>query len=91
MKVAVPLLAEVLVRLRPNAAVRPLRKSAADVMRACLETEAPARGRPVYLDGTVETQTARDARDADKRRALWRYGLAAAGIDGHDTALAKWQ
>ncbi|KAF4512434.1 hypothetical protein G6O67_001574 [Ophiocordyceps sinensis] len=89
MKVAVPVLAAVLVRLSANAAVRPTWKSAADVVRACFEIEAP--GRALYLNGTEELETARDARDAGKRRALWSYGLEAAGIGGGDTALADWQ
>lgn len=88
MKLAVPLMAEVLVRLRCNAAVRPLWKSAADVIRACFEIE---QRQALYLNGTEEMETARDARDADKRRALWRYGLEAAAVGGEDTALADWQ
>ncbi|KAM4059743.1 short chain dehydrogenase [Hirsutella rhossiliensis] len=92
MKVTVPLLAAVLVRLSPNAAVRPMWKSAADVVRACFEIKAPPSGAgALYLNGTEELETARDARDADKRRALWRYGLEAAGIGAEDTALADWQ
>ncbi|KND89531.1 Short-chain dehydrogenase TIC 32, chloroplastic [Tolypocladium ophioglossoides CBS 100239] len=90
MKVIVPLLALVMVRLSPNGAVRPLWKSAADVIRACFEVKAP-RGKALYLNGTDEFETAKDAQDAKKRKALWEYGLKVADIKPGDTVLVDWQ
>ncbi|PHH86959.1 hypothetical protein CDD83_9489 [Cordyceps sp. RAO-2017] len=90
MKVVLPLLAAILVRFYPNGAIRPLWKSASDVVGACFEVETP-KGKFLYLNGSEEWETAKDAQDEDKRRALWQYGLEAAGIKAGDTVLADWQ
>lgn len=90
MKVIVPLFAPLMVRLNPNGALRPLWKSAADVVRACFEVKAP-RGQALYLNGTDKAETAKDAQDEKKRKALWEYGLEVADIKAGDTALADWQ
>ncbi|GJN83768.1 short-chain protein [Purpureocillium lilacinum] len=86
----VPLAAPLMVRLSPNGLIRPTWKSAADVIRACFEVEPP-KGKLLYLNGTDELETAKDARDKGKRQPVWRYGLEVAGIKSGDSALADWQ
>ena len=86
----VPLAAPLMVRLSPNGLIRPTWKSAADVIRACFEVEPP-KGKLLYLNGTDELETAKDARDKGKSQPVWRYGLEVAGIKSGDSALADWQ
>ncbi|KJZ73566.1 hypothetical protein HIM_07122 [Hirsutella minnesotensis 3608] len=87
MKVVLPLLAVILVRISPNGIARPMWKSARDVVRACFEMDVP-KGKALYLNGSDEFEPAKDARDESKRRALWRCALDAAKIHDGDTALA---
>lgn len=90
MKVVVPVIAAVSVRINGNSMFRPAWKSAADVVRACFEIDA-GRGELLHLDGTAELEIAKDARDETKRKELWEYGLKAARIEEGDTVLANWQ
>ncbi|PFH59293.1 hypothetical protein XA68_12585 [Ophiocordyceps unilateralis] len=90
MKLVIPLLAAVMVRWSPNGVARPTWKSAADIMEACFTRPAPKDG-VLYLNGSEPHQTAKDAHDSEKRRALWTYGVKAAGIEAGDTALADWR
>ncbi|EGR51220.1 uncharacterized protein TRIREDRAFT_45571 [Trichoderma reesei QM6a] len=90
MKVVVPVIAAVSVRINGNGMFRPAWKSAADAVRACFEIEAH-RGELLHLDGTAELEIAKEARDETKRRELWEYGLEAARIQEGDTALANWK
>ncbi|RFU73479.1 short-chain [Trichoderma arundinaceum] len=90
MKLVLPVLSEVIVRLNPNGMVRPSRKSAADIIRACFEIEAH-RGEALHLDGSAAMQIAKDARDEVKRKELWEYGLKAAKIEERDTVLVDWK
>ncbi|KAI5466358.1 hypothetical protein BGZ63DRAFT_348146 [Mariannaea sp. PMI_226] len=89
-KYIVPVAAWLAVKFNPNGALRPMWKSAADVLRLCFEVEAP-RGKLLYLNGTEEAGTSKEAQDADKRKEVWRYGLAAAGIKQEDTILKNWE
>lgn len=77
-------------RFKPNGEFRPLWKSAEDAVRLAFETEAPT-GELLYLNGTDELETGREARDSAKRGALWSYGLKATGIQQDDTVLNGWQ
>ena len=90
MGLIVPLAAPIMVRLRPNGVLRPTCKSAADALRACFEVEVPP-GKALYLNGTDELETARDARNGDKRQKLWKYALGAADIRPGDSTLTDWQ
>ncbi|KAM5355966.1 hypothetical protein ACJ41O_002612 [Fusarium nematophilum] len=85
-----PIMASLAVKFDPNGIARPLWKSAGDAVRLCFEVDAPA-GKLLYLNGTDELETGREARDAAKRRALWGYGLEAAQIKQEDTVLREWQ
>ncbi|KAH0491318.1 hypothetical protein TgHK011_002755 [Trichoderma gracile] len=85
MKVVVPVIAAVSVRINENSMFRPAWKSAADVVRACFEIDAH-KGELLHLDGTAELEIAKEARDETKRRELWEYGLQAARIEeAHST------
>ncbi|KAF5965554.1 dehydrogenase reductase [Fusarium coicis] len=77
-------------RFKPNGDFRPLWKSAEDAIRLAFETEAPT-GELLYLNGTDEHEIGREAKDDAKRKALWSYGLKAAGIQRDDTVLNGWQ
>ncbi|KAF5616702.1 dehydrogenase reductase [Fusarium sp. NRRL 52700] len=77
-------------RFNPNGEFRPLWKSAEDAIRLAFETEAPM-GELLYLNGTDELDTRRGAKDDAMRKALWSYGLKAAGIQRDDTVLNGWQ
>jgi hypothetical protein len=89
-KLALPIVSPLLVYFRPNGPYRPLYKSAADAVHLAFETEAP-KGRLLYLNGTDELETGKEARDDAKRSALWAYGLEAAQIRQGDTILQDWQ
>jgi hypothetical protein len=89
-KIMLPVIAEISIRLNPNGMLRPSRKSAADIIRACFEIEAH-KGEALHLNGTAGFQIAKDARDEVKRRELWEYSLGAAKIEQGDTVLVDWK
>ncbi|RGP66512.1 hypothetical protein FLONG3_8822 [Fusarium longipes] len=89
-KFALPMVSPLLVYFNPNGPYRPLYKSAADAVRLAFETEVP-KGKLLYLNGTDELETGKEARDEAKRKALWAYGLEAARIKREDTILQNWQ
>ncbi|KAM0442614.1 hypothetical protein ACHAQK_004310 [Fusarium lateritium] len=90
LKLVAPLVAPLLVRFSPNGDFRPAWKSAGDAIQLALKTEALA-GKSLYLNGTDELETAKEAQDYAKRKALWTYGLEAAQIKQGDTILQDWQ
>lgn len=87
---AIPLFSSWMVGSDPNGTVRPVWKSAADVIRACFEIDAP-KGTAYYLNGTDELETAKASTDSSKRRELWDYGLKLSSLGPNDTALEEWQ
>lgn len=89
-KLLMPVAASIAVRFKPNGAIRPLWKSADDVMQACFDREVP-KGKALYLNGTDEWETGVEARDAANRRSVWEYGLKAADVKQGDTVLVNWQ
>ncbi|KAH6608668.1 short-chain [Trichoderma cornu-damae] len=90
MKVLLPVISEVAVRISPNGMIRPARKSAADVITGCFKLEVP-HDKALHLDGSATLQIAKDARDAAKRKELWEYSLKAAKIEEGDTVLVDWK
>ncbi|WZH39866.1 Short-chain alcohol dehydrogenases/reductase [Fusarium acuminatum] len=90
LKFVAPLVAPLLVKFSPNGDYRPAWKSAGDAIQLAFETEASA-GKPLYLNGTDELETSKEAQDDAKRKALWTYGLEAAQIKQGDTILQDWQ
>lgn len=89
MKTVMPLIGPVMVRMSPNGPFRTGWKSGGDVVSACFDIETPKN--TLYLNGSEEMEVAKDARDGEKRRVLWRYGIEAAGIKEGDTILKNWQ
>jgi hypothetical protein len=84
-----PIVAYVAVKFSPNGAMRPLWKSAGDAVRLCFELDAP-KGTLLYMNGSEEAGTSKEARDAEKRKELWSYGLEAASIKQGDSVLKNW-
>ncbi|KAJ9133876.1 Protochlorophyllide reductase B, chloroplastic [Pleurostoma richardsiae] len=76
----------------PNGALRPTSKSAADALRACFDTKTLGEHpRALYLNGSQEGQTGKEARDVAKRMALWRDSVAYARLQDGETVLASWR
>lgn len=91
MKLVLPVVTEISVRVKPNGVIRTPWKSAADAVRACFEIEAH-RGEVLHLDGTsTDLLVAKEAKDEAKRKEVWEYGLKAAHIEEGDTVLADWK
>lgn len=89
-KLLLPLFASLMVRSQPNGTIRPLWKSAGDVVEACFDREIP-KGKALYLNGTDVLETGKEAQDTANRQQLWEYGLRAAEIKPGDTVLKNWQ
>ncbi|KAF3076397.1 Short-chain dehydrogenase TIC 32 [Trichoderma lentiforme] len=91
MKLVLPIVTEISVRVKPNGVIRAPWKSAADAIRACFEIEAH-RGEVLHLDGTsTDLLVAKEAKDEAKRKEVWEYGLKAAHIEEGDTVLVDWK
>lgn len=90
-KYLMPVVAAVSVKLAPNGMLRPVWKSAADVVQGCFDVAPPPKGTALYLNGSEELQTGEESRKEELRRELWRYGLGAAGIKPEDTVLKNWE
>lgn len=89
-KMVIPLLAPIMVWFNPNGVLRTTWKSAGDVIRACFEIDAP-KGKALYLNGSEEYATSKEAADVEKRKELWEYGVKAAAIKPGDTVLKNWE
>ncbi|KFA60651.1 hypothetical protein S40285_07348 [Stachybotrys chlorohalonatus IBT 40285] len=90
MKYVIPVVAPVLVWMKPNGELRTTAKSASDIIRACFDIDPP-KGKPLYLNGSEEWTAAKETRDQAKMKALWDYGISAAAITEGDTNLANWR
>jgi hypothetical protein len=90
-KNVLPAMATVNSWISPNGTLRPVQKSASDVARVCWEIEKPTKGTATYLNGTEPLETAKEARNEANRKALWKYGMKAAGLAQGDTMLKDWQ
>ncbi|KAK5990804.1 Short-chain dehydrogenase iccH [Cladobotryum mycophilum] len=90
MKIVLPLLAEIWVRVSPNGLLRPVWKSSSDVVRALFEIETP-RGELLYLNGSDVYPIGKEAKDEEKRRDMWNHSLEAAKIAEGDTVLVDWK
>ncbi|VUC26655.1 unnamed protein product [Clonostachys rosea] len=86
-----PVLAPIMVYANPNGTFRTTRKSAQDVHRLCWEVTPPPKGKLLYANGTDELETSREARDEEKRKDLWKYGLEAIQLKHEGTVLKNWQ
>ncbi len=93
MKLIVPLLAPIAIRIQGNKSpLRTTSKSAADALRACFDTQTLGnRPRAVYLDGNEQKAASDEARDETKRTTLWRDSIVYAGLKEGDTILREWR
>jgi hypothetical protein len=80
-------------RLPPNSTFRLLHKSANDVLAAVAMETGPLYGeRPkaCTLAGLKSKEVSVEARDAEKRAAVWKESVGYAGLKEGDTCLADW-
>ncbi|ERT03126.1 hypothetical protein HMPREF1624_01431 [Sporothrix schenckii ATCC 58251] len=76
-----------------NSVMRPVSKSARDVLRAALESSPPPMSehpKGLYFNGNAPILQGAEARDPAKTGALWRDSVKFTGIDEHDTVLKAW-
>lgn len=73
--------------------VRPLQKSAADVVEAAFGEVGKDGALPkaLYFDGRVPHETSRESKDVVKRELVWMETVGYASLNEGDTILANWQ
>ena len=79
--------------LESNSLMRPVSKSARDVLRAALESVPPPMSefpKALYFDGDAPKQQGAEARDPAKTGALWRDSVKLTGLVESDTVLKAW-
>lgn len=78
---------------KPNdGPVRPLWRSAADVLEAAVGAVGGAEGKAkgLYFDGREPFHTSAESRDAEKRHLVWTETVRYAGLEKGDTTLGHW-
>jgi hypothetical protein len=89
-KAVVPVAAQLSVKLSPNGPLRTTKKSAADVLRAALDTkELGERPKNLYLNGTDAWEASAEARDATKQEQLWKASVKYTNLQAKETALVN--
>lgn len=89
MKIIMPILNPIFVYFWPNGFLRTTAKSATDALYAAFDTETLGeRPKGIYLNGTSPWPPSKEARDKNKRRALWNDSVAYSGIVEGDTTIA---
>ncbi|KAI1098023.1 putative short-chain dehydrogenase [Jackrogersella minutella] len=78
--------------LSPNGMMRLPHKSAGDVLAAALETNPPLSERPkgLYFNGSEPKEVGIEAKDAEKRAAVWKASLKYTALKKEETCLADW-
>lgn len=68
-------------------------KSARDVLAAALQTGQPYGEHPkgLYFNGSEPKEVSVEAKDADKRTAVWKASVEYAGLREGETCLAEWK
>ena len=79
-------------RLSPNGTYRLVSKSADDVLSAALSTAPPLCDKPkcLYFNGSEPKEVSQEARDADKRLAVWKASVEYAELTADETCLHDW-
>lgn len=81
-----------MVMVAPNGTMRSTNKSARDVLRALFDTKTLGEHpKALYLNGTDEQETGKEARDSAKRTMLWRDSVVYAKLQDGETNLANWK
>jgi hypothetical protein len=88
-----PFLASLINFFQPNGILRTTKKSAADIVHASFDTEAPFSEKPngLYMNGSALGKVGAEAKDEWKCARLWRDSLEWAGEKESETALAHWK
>jgi hypothetical protein len=77
---------------QPNGSYRTTSKSAADVLRACFDTETLGEHpQALYLNGTEEKETSAESRDPAKRKMLWTDSVRYVDLKEGETVLSGWK
>jgi hypothetical protein len=89
-----PALAVVLVYFYPNGPLRPVKKSARDIIAAALENGPPplsAKPKGLYLNGSELGTRNQEAKDPVKAAMLWRDTVRYTQLAKGETCLENWQ
>jgi hypothetical protein len=75
-----------------NTSVRTNTESAKSIVAAMFKSNGILGERPrgLYLDGDVDMEMAREARDPEKTLILWKDSIRYTGLQAEDTALKFW-
>lgn len=78
--------------LSPNGTLRSTAKSSGDVLAAAFETKPPFSERPkgVYMNGSEAKSMGLEARDDEKRAALWKAAVQYTDLKEGETCLVDW-
>ncbi|RYP84557.1 hypothetical protein DL769_001145 [Monosporascus sp. CRB-8-3] len=79
-------------RISPNGMMRLPRKSAGDILAAALETDPPfgERLKGLYFNGSEPKEVSIEAKDAEKRAAVWKASVDYAELKEGETCLVHW-
>lgn len=89
-----PAIAAILVYFFPNGPLRPVKKSASDIVAAALRNgPAPLSARPkgLYLNGSELGARNPEAKDPTKGAMLWRDTLRYTQLEDRETCLENWR
>lgn len=78
--------------ISPNGTLRSTSKSSGDVLAAAFGTEPPFGKRPkkVYMNGSEIKGIGDEARDDEKRSAVWKAAVHYTELKEGETCLADW-
>ncbi|KUI66600.1 Protochlorophyllide reductase B, chloroplastic [Cytospora mali] len=78
--------------LWPNGIMRPVKKSAGDVLRAAFDTEQLGeQQKAVYMNGSERGDTSIESKDAAKCQQLWRASIEYVALRPEETVLFNWK
>ncbi|RYO81222.1 hypothetical protein DL764_009794 [Monosporascus ibericus] len=86
------IMAHISSRISPNGMMRLPRKSAGDVLAAAFKTDPPFGERPkgLYFNGSEPKEVSVEAKDAEKRAAVWKASVDYAELKEGETRLVHW-
>lgn len=78
--------------VNPNGPVRPLSRSAGDVLEAAFGMAGEGELlKDRYLDGKLPSGTSEESKDVTKRKLVWKETVNLAGLKEGETILPNWQ
>jgi hypothetical protein len=77
----------ILVYFYPNGPIRPIRRSAFDVLEAAFGSSSAELPKDLYFDGTQPLETSAESRDGQKRNLVWTETAKYAQLKEGDTIL----